>query len=132
MPAIDNLTKAVQDVQAENALVIGVLGSLNTQVTALTQQVADLQATLANSGNQDAAIQAAADALIERSCGKKQKFPDRIKAQAGADAHNRWAGRSHDVEMHPCPFCEQWHIGRIMTELPRLPREPSSSSSEIG
>lgn len=62
MPAIDNLNQAVQDVQAENAVVIGALNTVSGQLAALAAQVTALQASLA-SGNNDVAIQAAADAL---------------------------------------------------------------------
>jgi len=50
----------------------------------------------------------------ERSCGKKTKFLTEEKAQKAVEAHNNWEGRKHDVEAYPCPFCEGWHIGRIM------------------
>jgi hypothetical protein len=42
-------------------------------------------------------------------------YPAEAEAQRAAAAHNRWAERRHDVEPYPCPFCAQWHIGRVMT-----------------
>ena len=63
MAEIDNLNKAITDVQAENATVITTLGNVATQITTLQGQVATLQAALAAAGNNDPAIQAAADAL---------------------------------------------------------------------
>ena len=50
-----------------------------------------------------------------RSCGKKTCFLNEEKVQRAADAHNIWEGRQHDVEAYPCPFCNQWHIGRVMS-----------------
>lgn len=49
-----------------------------------------------------------------RSCGKKTGFSTEEKAERAANAHNAWAGRRHNVEPYPCPFCKNWHIGRVM------------------
>lgn len=63
MSAVENLKKAVTDVQAENTLVVAKLSAVSTKLTDLTNQVVALQEALAASGTSDADVQAAADAL---------------------------------------------------------------------
>jgi len=50
----------------------------------------------------------------QQTCGRKQRYETEEAARAGADAHNRWDKRHHDVEPYPCAFCGKWHIGKVM------------------
>jgi len=51
----------------------------------------------------------------DSTCGKMRPYSSEAEALRAADAHNRWTERRHDVEPYPCAFCEQWHIGRVMS-----------------
>lgn len=64
MSAIDNLNASITNLKDKVNAATSKISSLNSSITALQSQVADLQAQLANAGTgQDAAIQAAADAV---------------------------------------------------------------------
>ncbi len=49
----------------------------------------------------------------DKACRNKTGFQTETAAYKAADAHNRWEGRKHDVEVYPCPFCRLWHLGGI-------------------
>ncbi|KKR00235.1 MAG: hypothetical protein UT24_C0015G0043 [Candidatus Woesebacteria bacterium GW2011_GWB1_39_12] len=49
----------------------------------------------------------------EKVCRNKIKHPTEEKALRAMMHHNEWDGREHDVEIYPCPFCNQWHLGGI-------------------
>ena len=72
MAAIDSLTQAVADLQAEDAALKTAVG---TTITNLEAQVAALQAQLANIPNTDPAIQAAADAIEAEVANLKTIVP---------------------------------------------------------
>lgn len=53
----------------------------------------------------------------ERTCGTKVKFPEEASALRMAvrlNARDSWR-KPHDVEPYPCFWCNQWHVGRVMT-----------------
>ena len=74
MAAIDDLGKSVQSLQAGDALVLQKLADQKNQIAALANQVADLQAQLAEESNLDPQISAAAAAIM----AEVQKLQDAI------------------------------------------------------
>lgn len=49
----------------------------------------------------------------DKACGKKVRHEYERYAQAHAARHNTYPGSEHhQVEVYPCPWCYQWHVGR--------------------
>lgn len=51
---------------------------------------------------------------IEKAHGVKHQYPNHETAIRGAAALNKSPKRRNEVEPYPCPFCDTWHIGRLM------------------
>ena len=51
----------------------------------------------------------------ERTCGKKVRYSAESSALRAADEMNKKPSTKKPLEAYPCPFCEQWHIGRAMS-----------------
>ena len=49
-----------------------------------------------------------------RTCGTKIRYPTLESAQRAAESMNAKPNTKNTLEPYPCPFCEQWHIGREM------------------
>lgn len=63
MTALETLQAAVDNTIAEDQKIKDGLTAIGAKVTALAQQVADLQAQIGSSGNNDVVLQAMADKL---------------------------------------------------------------------
>ena len=51
----------------------------------------------------------------ERTCGKKVRYPAEESAQRAAIEMNKKPTTKKPLEAYPCPFCDNWHIGRAMS-----------------
>ena len=60
-------------------------------------------------------LNAGRKAGVERTCGKKVRYPSEESAVRAADEMNHKPTTKKPLEAYPCPFCEQWHIGRAMS-----------------
>ena len=60
-------------------------------------------------------LNAGRKASEERTCGQKIRYPAEDSAVRAADAMNAKPTTKKPLEAYPCPFCEQWHIGRAMS-----------------
>ena len=67
----------------------------------------------------------------ERTCGKKVRYPSLESGQRAADDMNAKPTTRKPLEPYPCPFCDQWHIGRAMSleELRSYLATPPSDES---
>lgn len=61
-------------------------------------------------------LNAARKAGSEASCGKKQNHITYWCAYKAALSLNASGKGRHLVEPYPCPFCQGWHVGRVMSE----------------
>jgi hypothetical protein len=60
-------------------------------------------------------LNAGRKAGADRTCGKKVRYPAEASAVRAADEMNQKPTTKKPLEAYPCPFCEQWHIGRAMS-----------------
>lgn len=59
-------------------------------------------------------INAALKAGEERSCGKKIDYKSEETASKAAVSINKKGKARNELEPYPCPFCNGWHIGKVM------------------
>jgi hypothetical protein len=52
---------------------------------------------------------------IEKTCGKKIRYPTEESAARAAASMNAKPTTKRALEEYPCAFCSQWHIGGKMT-----------------
>lgn len=60
-------------------------------------------------------LNAARKAGKDASCGKKQWYVNYELGWKAAARLNESPNSRHKVEPYPCPFCDRWHIGRVMS-----------------
>ena len=53
----------------------------------------------------------------ENQCEGKKQFENEVKAQRAAIALGKNKKGNKKVNYYVCPYCEQWHVGKIPTYI---------------
>ena len=52
---------------------------------------------------------------VDKTCGKKIRYPTEESAGRAAESMNKKPTTKRELEPYPCAFCSQWHVGGKMT-----------------